>query len=104
MPHSLFLGSALATQDRVSSAPLKELPTASVTKPHNRIQWLRSTIISTMTIQTRSEDEKVPPCSHQGLENNTLAFVKAHLGHAIFDLVVSLLGFAVVINALWVLS
>ena len=37
---------------------------------------------------------------HAGWENNSHSFVRAHLYHGIVDIVLSLLGFAVVINSL----
>lgn len=101
MPHSLFLGSALATQDRVSEPEkLKELPVVSVVKQQSRIEHFRTSVITLLTIKPLQENEKVRPQRHQDMENNTLAFVKAHIYHGIVDLVISLLGFAVVINAL----
>ena len=38
--------------------------------------------------------------SHADRPNNSLSFIKAHLHHAIVDVVVNLLGLAVVINSL----
>jgi metal iron transporter len=40
------------------------------------------------------------PKSHEHRENNALEFVQSHLHHGIVDVVGSLLGFAVIINAL----
>jgi metal iron transporter len=42
--------------------------------------------------------------SHADRPNNSLQFIKAHLHHAVADIVVNLLGVAVVINSLYVLS
>ncbi|KDQ31564.1 hypothetical protein PLEOSDRAFT_24093 [Pleurotus ostreatus PC15] len=69
MPHSLFLGSALATQDRISALP-----------------------------PTQPEEKLVK--THADRLNRPLPFVTAHLKHGIFDIVASLLGFAVLINSL----
>ena len=38
--------------------------------------------------------------SHADRPNNSLQFIKAHLYHGIIDLIVNLLGIAVVINSL----
>jgi metal iron transporter len=38
--------------------------------------------------------------SHADRPNNSLPFIKAHLHHAIVDIVVNLLGLAVIINSL----
>lgn len=48
-------------------------------------------------VRTETSDEFA---SHADKPNNSLSFVKAHLHHAIVDLVVNLLGLAVVINSL----
>lgn len=104
MPHSLFLGSALATQDRVSEPEKpKELPVVSVVKQQSQIQRFRASVVSLLTIRPLQENEKLRPQRYQDMENNTLAFVKAHIYHGVVDLVISLLGFAVVINALSVI-
>ncbi|KAF8204314.1 putative transporter of the NRAMP family [Mycena galopus ATCC 62051] len=70
MPHSLFLGSALATQDRLRAKCRAPPPSERMAK--------------------RREDR----------ENNSLAFIRAHMTHGIVDVVGSLLGFAVLINSL----
>ncbi|KAK0467406.1 putative transporter of the NRAMP family [Armillaria novae-zelandiae] len=84
MPHSLFLGSALATQDRVSANSIEE----EEEKPVE----LRQRIRSAFRLAAIS-----PP---QTLSNNSLSFIKLHLYHGITDVVLSLLCFAVVINSL----
>ncbi|KNZ76908.1 Manganese transporter pdt1 [Termitomyces sp. J132] len=65
MPHSLFLGSALATQDRVDPAP-----------QHSGMS------------------------RHAHWQNRSYAFVHSHIYHGIADVVISLFGFAVLINSL----
>ncbi|PBK61558.1 natural resistance-associated macrophage protein [Armillaria solidipes] len=85
MPHSLFLGSALATQDRVAANSIEE---EEVEKP----QMLRQRIQSAFRLAPIS-----PP---QTLSNNSLSFIKLHLYHGIADIVLSLICFAVVINSL----
>ncbi|KAF9564934.1 natural resistance-associated macrophage protein [Agrocybe pediades] len=74
MPHSLFLGSALATQDRISY--------------HDK-QETRADLTTIEAVTRHSE--------HQ---NNPFEFVRAHIYHGTFDVVGSLLGFAVMINSL----
>ncbi|KAK0200834.1 natural resistance-associated macrophage protein [Desarmillaria ectypa] len=86
MPHSLFLGSALATQDRVSD--LSDSLPLDLEKPQTFRQRIRSVF-------------RIPPMSPpQTPTNNPLSFVKTHLYHGIADVVISLLCFAVVINSL----
>lgn len=114
MPHSLFLGSALATQDRLSSNPSKALlpsPTISIDslEPANKtVSYLRrlfltarNSIVSALHVRQETENHPKPKC-HADRDNNTLAFVKAHLYHGIIDMAISLLGIAVSINALYV--
>ncbi|KAK0217351.1 natural resistance-associated macrophage protein [Armillaria nabsnona] len=84
MPHSIFLGSALATQDRVA--------TKSVEEEEEKPVKLRQRIRSTFRMAPIS-----PPLT---LSNNSLSFIKLHLYHGIADVVLSLLCFAVVINSL----
>ena len=50
----------------------------------------------------RVEGTPDEPKSHNDRTNRPLSFVRAHLSHGIIDMVVSLLGLAVVINALYV--
>ncbi|KAK0489581.1 putative transporter of the NRAMP family [Armillaria luteobubalina] len=85
MPHSLFLGSALATQDRVSANSIEE-------EEEEKPVELRQRIQSTFRLTPIS-----PP---KTLSNNSLSFIKLHLYHGITDVVLSLLCFAVVINSL----
>ncbi|KAF8205412.1 smf Mn2+ and Fe2+ transporter-like protein [Mycena galopus ATCC 62051] len=111
MPHSLFLGSVLATQDRLT---VEASPVVTVLEP-------RSTVDSSETSKSLSKllrfnrlvgffasILRTPPPSqssthvkrHTDRENNSLAFIQAHLTHGVVDIVGSLLGFAVVINSL----
>ncbi|KXN84964.1 Manganese transporter pdt1 [Leucoagaricus sp. SymC.cos] len=70
MPHSLFLGSALATQDRVACRPVKD---------DKLVLNATSTMVS---------------------EDSTMISTSPHIYHGIADVVVCLLGFAVLINSL----
>lgn len=115
MPHSLFLGSHLATQDRLSKktlAPVSSLsskaqelePTVVISK-RERLQYLGRAIwrqFRSWFVVSRAELEALNtrPKSHKHRENNVLEFVQSHLYHGMVDVVSSLLGFAVIINAL----
>lgn len=118
MPHSLFLGSALATQDRMDwhdtvgkglgKIALPTSPASSTTSladavtRESRIRRLARTIWENAAKQFRA-----PPPSeyttratrHCDWENKPLGFVRAHIYHGIADVVLSLLGFAVLINS-----
>ncbi|KAI0323016.1 smf Mn2+ and Fe2+ transporter [Amylostereum chailletii] len=104
MPHSLFLGSALSTQDRASIEPLKPLShtlhssetvSTMATPQRFTLKSLFKSFFGYTTTETRAE-----PRNHTERENSSFAFVKAHLNHGIADIVISLLGLAVVINSL----
>ena len=137
MPHSLFLGSALATQDRVApeSAPSEteaesdgasssatetdtdndtNLPAPALApvpdQGSSRLAALRR-MKPTFSMKGLKEGarevfrvrpvENAPAAkSHADWTNRPIALVRGHLYHGIIDMVVSLLGLAVVINAL----
>ncbi|ESK81850.1 putative transporter of the nramp family [Moniliophthora roreri MCA 2997] len=125
MPHSLFLGSALATQDRVSTAHCRAFPKAEASQSNSddvesedgnsevkELTTRTSLIQHLKTYPCRlwtwiCEAFKVPPPSsyatvakrHSERENNSYAFVVAHVYHGIVDVAISLLGFAVLINS-----
>jgi metal iron transporter len=98
MPHSLYLGSALATQDRASVKPVV-LPSPSRIRDtgHNRLFRKISALFRPVHSDNSDSDEFA---SHADRPNNSLPFIKAHLYHGIIDLVVNLLGIAVVVNSL----
>ena len=119
MPHGLFLGSSLATQNRVpefredktisdntKSASLPSPASGADGKkfwfPSLRVskEWLRSALRSWRIEDSEEADLPDDNAGHAGWMNNTMAFVRAHLTHGIVDIVLSLLGFAVVINSL----
>lgn len=115
MPHSLFLGSHLATQDRLSkkaltpasspSSKIRELEPTGVISMRERLQYLGRTVwqqLRSWFVVSRAELEALNarPTSHKHRENNALEFVQSHLYHGMVDMVSSLLGFAVIINAL----
>jgi metal iron transporter len=95
MPHALFLGSALATQDRVSvkPAPLPSMPDIRATESK---RFLGKFLDLFRPVRTDMDEF----ASHADRPNNSLSFIKAHLHHAIVDVVVNLLGLAVIINSL----
>ena len=133
MPHSLFLGSAFATQERekpvepgvddslstIKGDEEKEYddsdiaslrsPEAPAHRPWYR-RWtmrgayertVRATKVWFRVVRSVPADAEVK--SHAEWENHSLAFVQTHLNHGIVDMTISLLGIAVVINALYVL-
>ncbi|KAI0756428.1 natural resistance-associated macrophage protein-domain-containing protein [Daedaleopsis nitida] len=120
MPHSLFLGSALATQDRVSKtlttgkpAILTTMDSTSSTDSETTIsspttsEKLPRSFVQCATAWARRHFRVVPasdfplePKSHADRENRPYEFVRAHLYHGIVDMVISLLGLAVVINSM----
>ena len=97
MPHSLFLGSALATQDRASAKPTAlPSPSNTCTTAPKGFKFLGTLSRLLRPIHAHTEEF----ARHADRPNNSLAFVKAHLKHGIVDLVVNLLGLAVIINSL----
>jgi len=119
MPHSLFLGSAFATQERESPDHDEELEEAStkvetedldndsVTAHKLHRLWRPREIMLNIAAFVRScfeasaiEQNAEEAKTHAEWENNSLAFVRKHLYHGIVDMCISLLGLAVVINAL----
>ena len=108
MPHSLFLGSALATQDRVSALSAADAEdvkasndvgtsTDAASHPQNILKAVGRSAAAKVVV-----DEGVGPKTHADWVNRPLVFVQRHLCHGIVDMVVSLLGLAVVINAMCV--
>ncbi|KAK7461376.1 Manganese transporter smf1 [Stygiomarasmius scandens] len=139
MPHSLFLGSALATQNRLSSD--EEIHSSSPPVMISNRSLSRSSSITLSTSALPSDNGKpfqstfvigrfvsefirkaaislyrsiktafrILPSgtgvketakSHSDWKNNSQDFVKKHIYHGTADIVISLLGFAVVINSL----
>ncbi|KAL0062439.1 Manganese transporter smf1 [Marasmius tenuissimus] len=118
MPHSLFLGSALATQDRVSTKHHNVFAStiSSANSSNSSLSDKTSSDTSPRTLKQRlltalesalSAFRTPPPSTfatrvnrHCDRENNSLGFVEAHVYHGVVDVAASLLGFAVVINSL----
>jgi metal iron transporter len=115
MPHSLFLGSALATQDRISFRSKHNASNLAKIDNESLPMKTKKQSMFYRFYEDRKEAflgafRKPPPSfyasatRHGEHENNPFEFVKAHLYHGTFDMVGSLLGFAVMINSLWVLN
>ncbi|KAG7086975.1 hypothetical protein E1B28_002891 [Marasmius oreades] len=99
MPHSLFLGSALATQNRTAGP---EPPQDSlVYDPGTPSTWLSRVLVFVVRAFQRPppNPSTTSAIHHSERENNSLQFVKEHLYHGIIDVSFSLLGFAVLINS-----
>ena len=129
MPHSLFLGSALATQDRISfRADPKEDLDALPSTHHNTINKKDHTNDDSLRNQPRGYLQRLygrfkkfildafikPPPANANAnmngngdgerrKNNSFEFVRAHIYYGMFDMVGSLFGFAVMINSLYVI-
>ncbi|KAG5351894.1 hypothetical protein C0989_004614 [Termitomyces sp. Mn162] len=119
MPHSLFLGSALATQDRVDPAPQHSgslprmdsddspisyasntgIPTEGQSRFFRIDSYLRETLFSLFRTPLAS-DYTITVSRHAHWQNRSYAFVHSHIYHGIADVVISLFGFAVLINSL----
>ena len=98
MPHALFLGSYLATQDRIG--PELTLPSPQSAPPSGfrdkARAWLRSIFeVSRAERRAAARDYR----DKYGRENNDLSFVRAHLTHGLVDVIFSLLAVAVPINS-----
>jgi metal iron transporter len=100
MPHSLFLGSHLATQDRVSKESMSNSMLSDNVSRRERLRYIGRAIWRNCRSLFIVEELDTRPKSHEHRENNALEFVQSHLYHGIIDVVGSLLGFAVIINAL----
>ena len=100
MPHALFLGSMMATQDRVSEAPqepLTVLPTSQGTvKSRIRQKMLKLFHVDRAERETSTKDYR---SKYGERENNSLTFIREHLTHGIIDIVSSLIAIAVPINS-----
>ncbi|KAI0768573.1 natural resistance-associated macrophage protein [Trametes elegans] len=98
MPHALFLGSYLSTQDRVTPAPTLPVPaSARPTDFKSRVRdWWSSLFTISRSERVSASKEYRDKYDHQ---NNQIDFIRAHLGHGLVDVILSLLGVAVPINA-----
>lgn len=114
MPHTLFLGSTLATQDRVSFRASDNSATSTVigqdldeSKPTVKVSFLRRflrqsklSLIAAFRKPPASDYDNTA-LSYSDRENNSVGFIRAHINHGMFDMAGSLLGFAIMINSLY---
>jgi metal iron transporter len=115
MPHGLFLGSALATQDRLGYLPaadetnrtqppeLKEIDSFTDSTVSSR----QESLIDGLKGSVRALFRAPPPSeyattanSHAEHENRPYGFVKAHIYHGAVDLVINLMFIAVAVNSM----
>lgn len=102
MPHSIFLGSALATQNRTASDPDSGEEISGEGFLASYWRGLKERVLTAFKVNKL--DKAALPKSHAELENREYAFVRSHIYHGMVDMAISLIGIAVVINALLVLS
>jgi metal iron transporter len=114
MPHSLFLGSALATQDRTERQPDKrdeldltptesrksDISTLASPSPFHILRSHVEESFKAFFRKPSASDRATSATRHSEHENNSLSFVQAHIYHGIVDVVVCLLSFAILINSL----
>jgi len=100
MPHALFLGSSMATQDRISEAPQEALTTLPPSQTTIKAR-IRRTILTLFRIDRaeRETSTKDYRSKHGERENNSLTFIRQHLTHGLIDIIASLLAIAVPINS-----
>ena len=109
MPHGLFLGSHLATQDRVNISAIaepSELPTPPGLPIGRRLslKYMYRKFFVFGRVDSLEGDMLKASIPHGERENNSLVFIKAHYIHGLWDIILSLLGFAVAINSAWAFS
>ncbi|THV06068.1 Nramp-domain-containing protein [Dendrothele bispora CBS 962.96] len=100
MPHALFLGSYLATHDRVSEAPVETVLPGPVTS-QSPISRLKTSFVNLFKVSSadRAASSKDYRSKYGERENNSLSFVRLHLNHNIVDIVTSLSLVALPINS-----
>ncbi|KAJ3576131.1 hypothetical protein NP233_g623 [Leucocoprinus birnbaumii] len=101
MPHALFLGSSLATQNRVSNIPDPADSVARAPAQGGFMASLQRRITSFRSLfkMSRSDQDREYHTTHAERENNSLTFIRQHLRHGVADVVTSLLLIAVPINS-----
>jgi len=110
MPHGLFLGSRLATQDRLGKDSETDLPkfpetssSRSMTLSQRVIRSIHSAFNWRRLFSVSHSDETSYPLdvlTHADWENNKLGFVRSHMYHGMADVITCLMGFAVIINSM----
>lgn len=102
MPHALFLGSSLATQDRISDPPDEKLPLPQVNLSGVTFTTKLRRFVRPLFRITRAEraESNIDYRSKYGERaNNSYSFIRAHLSHGVTDVITSLLALAVPINS-----
>lgn len=107
MPHALFLGSSLATQNRISDAPpltkseesILPGPSSSPTSRAFRLKRLFLHLFRISRADRATSTDKDYRTKHGERENNSITFIQQHLSHGIADVVTSLLALALPINS-----
>jgi len=101
MPHALFLGSYLSTQDRVSEAPVDTtLPSPTVAhNPTSKLKALFSNLFKVSRADRGAATSTDYRSKHGERENNSISFIRLHLNHNIVDIVSSLSLVAFPINS-----
>ncbi|GJE87733.1 NRAMP metal ion transporter [Phanerochaete sordida] len=102
MPHALFLGSFMATQDRVGTTnPTLPPPVQSSDTPDQGFRARLKEWFASLFEVSRAERKALALDYRMKYEreNNDVDFIRAHLKHGIVDIVASLMGVAVPINA-----
>ncbi|KIM48347.1 hypothetical protein M413DRAFT_440075, partial [Hebeloma cylindrosporum] len=101
MPHALFLGSSLATQDRVTIAPPEEeLPSPASGRAgfKSKVQNIVNPLFR-ITQAGRTSSTIDYRMKYGDRDNNSLTFINQHLRHGVADVVTSLIALAIPINS-----
>ncbi|KAK0245935.1 smf Mn2+ and Fe2+ transporter [Armillaria nabsnona] len=96
MPHALFLGSFMATQDRHSPPPRPDQGTEPDLPLYNLSSRVRKGIKELFAVSTTDTDIPIVEAKR---ENHSPAFIRQHLKHEMVDVISSLLLLAVPINS-----
>ncbi|KAK0465267.1 smf Mn2+ and Fe2+ transporter [Desarmillaria tabescens] len=96
MPHALFLGSFMATQDRHAQIPRTDQAAEPELPLFNLSSRVKKGIKELFTVSTTDTDIAVVETKR---ENHSPTFIRQHLKHEIVDVVSSLLFLAVPINS-----
>ncbi|KAK0473269.1 smf Mn2+ and Fe2+ transporter [Armillaria novae-zelandiae] len=96
MPHALFLGSFMATQDRHSPPPRPDQATEPDLPLYNLSSRVRKGIKELFAMSATDTDIRVVEAKR---ENHSPAFIQQHLKHEMVDVISSLLLLAVPINS-----
>ncbi|KAH7104338.1 natural resistance-associated macrophage protein [Auriculariales sp. MPI-PUGE-AT-0066] len=85
-PHALFLGSSLATLDRVKIEVCTPMPACleTIRPVYTRSEIVARAVKRVFAVE-KSEDTR-PVLTHNEWENSSLMFIRSHLKHAIVDI------------------